>query len=260
MLAVGLSLESTQQQVSSGLLDSSQYFGWSQQSGWPRRVLRFPTLPVHFPKLLWAIPCAPISIGITVTLMFHSSPSSLTKSRHLSLFSLFFYFYSAVSWNGKIHSEASSPFFLWGGGVIITRSDLLTEIFISKFQRIYHYYYSLRVLHISVCRWSSNGVWVTTSVQDSSQYSGLSQQYCSLNCLHSSFYFQVPQSLYQSFGDCTKCINYNSYNRYFHVPQFFQFSSKVQVLILLFAFFQFCSVVSRDWKIHNPAGSHFFVD
>ena len=30
-----------------------------------------------------------------------------------------------------------------------------------------------------------------------------------------------PQSLYQSFGDCTKCTNYNWYHRHFHVPLFF---------------------------------------
>ena len=40
---------------------------------------------------------------------------------------------------------------------------------------------------------------------------------------HSSSYFQVLQSLYQSFDDCTKSTNYNWYNRHFHVPQFFQF-------------------------------------
>ena len=34
---------------------------------------------------------------------------------------------------------------------------------------------------------------------------------------------------------------------------FFQFPSKVQVLILIFAFFQFYSVVSRDSKVHNAA-------
>ena len=39
---------------------------------------------------------------------------------------------------------------------------------------------------------------------------------------------------------------------------FFQFPSKVQVLILLFAFFQFYSVVSRDSKVHNSASSLFF--
>ena len=45
------------------------------------------------------------------------------------------------------------------------------------------------------------------------------------------------------FGDCIKSTNYNRYNRHFHIPQFFQFPSKAKVLILLFAIFQFYSVV-----------------
>ena len=43
--------------------------------------------------------------------------------------------------------------------------------------------------------------------------------------------------------------------RYFHVPHSFKFPSKIPVLILLFAFFQFYSVVIRDRKVHNPASS-----
>ena len=62
---------------------------------------------------------------------------------------------------------------------------------------------------------------VVSSLQDSSQYSGLSQQCSSLDSLHSSSYFQVLQSLYQSFGNCNKSTNYNWYNRHFHVSQFF---------------------------------------
>ena len=40
--------------------------------------------------------------------------------------------------------------------------------------------------------------------------------------------------------------------------QFFQFPSKVEVLILLFTFFQFYSVVSRDNKVVNFVNSFFF--
>ena len=39
---------------------------------------------------------------------------------------------------------------------------------------------------------------------------------------------------------------------------FFQFLSKVEVLILLFTFFQFYSVVNRDSKVDNFASSLFF--
>ena len=56
--------------------------------------------------------------------------------------------------------------------------------------------------------------------------------------LHHSKY---PQSLYQYFDDWSKTTNYNWYHRHFYVPLFFffQFPKKFQVVILLFAFFQF---------------------
>ena len=41
----------------------------------------------------------------------------------------------------------------------------------------------------------------------------------------------------------------------FMFHSFFQFSSKIQELIFLFFFFQFCSVVSQDSKVHNSASS-----
>ena len=43
-----------------------------------------------------------------------------------------------------------------------------------------------------------------------------------------------------------------------NVPQFFQLPSKVELLILLFTFFQFYSVVSWDCKVHNFSRSFFF--
>ena len=43
----------------------------------------------------------------------------------------------------------------------------------------------------------------------------------------------------------------------FHVFFFIQFPSKVKVFILLFAFFQFYPVVSRDYKVKNFASSLF---
>ena len=83
---------------------------------------------------------------------------------------------------------------------------------------------------------------VSTSLQDSSRYSGRFQQYPSLNTLYSSFYFQVLQSLYHSFLDCTKSTNYNWYNCQFQAPLFFHFPNNVEVLILLFALIQFYCV------------------
>ena len=45
----------------------------------------------------------------------------------------------------------------------------------------------------------------------------------------------------------------------FMFHSFFQFSSKVEVLILLFTAFQFYSVVSRDSKVENFANSLFLL-
>ena len=46
----------------------------------------------------------------------------------------------------------------------------------------------------------------------------------------------------------------------FMFHSFFQFSSKVEVLILLFSFFQFYSMVSRDSKVDNFANSLLFIN
>ena len=47
---------------------------------------------------------------------------------------------------------------------------------------------------------------------------------------------------------------------YFHVPQLFQFSSKVEVFILLFTLLQIYSMVRRDSKVDNCANSLLSVD
>ena len=61
----------------------------------------------------------------------------------------------------------------------------------------------------------------------------------------------VPPVSVQRFSDCTKSTNYGWYHRHFYVPQFFQFPSKVKIFILLFVFFQFYTVVSRNSKVNN---------
>ena len=65
-----------------------------------------------------------------------------------------------------------------------------------------------------------NSEWqqVSSSLHDSSQYSVQSQQWCCLDGLHSSNYFQVLQSLFQLFGDIIKRTNYNWYQRHFYAP------------------------------------------
>ena len=51
--------------------------------------------------------------------------------------------------------------------------------------------------------------------------------------------------------------NHDWYNRHLQVLYFFQFQSKVEVLILLFTWFQFYSALSRYSKVHNFASSLF---
>ena len=74
---------------------------------------------------------------------------------------------------------------------------------------------------------------------------------------YSSPYLQVVQFLYQSFSECTERTNYNWYHSHFHVPSFFQFPSKILVLIFLFTFFQFCSMICQGSKVDNSSGSLF---
>ena len=73
---------------------------------------------------------------------------------------------------------------------------------------------------------------VSSSLRDSSQYSGIFQLYSSFDGLHSSCYFQVLQSLYLSFVDCNKSTNHNWYYSHFHIPQPFQFLARSRYLSL----------------------------
>ena len=139
-----------------------------------------------FNNSLVIVPNTPVTIGTIVTFMFHSFsilyqgrgtypsfhfPSDLfcgppgQQSRQFCRFSFFVDYYE-----------------IWSSGRII----IIIIIII----------YSFRVFHVSVCWWSFIGVWVTvsSSLQNSSQYSSRSQQCCSLDGLHSSSNFQVLQS------------------------------------------------------------------
>ena len=94
---------------------------------------------------------------------------------------------------------------------------------------------------------------VSSSLQDSSQNSGHSQK-CSTRppTSKSSSPFSNPLVTVPN-APITIGIIVTSM---FH--SFFQFSSKVEVLIFLFTFFQFHSVVSRDSKVDNFASSLFY--
>ena len=73
---------------------------------------------------------------------------------------------------------------------------------------------------------------------------------------------QAPKSLILSYSlvtvaktPITVCITVT-----FMFHSFFQFSSKVPVLILLFVFFQFYPEVRRESKVHNSASYLFIID
>ena len=88
---------------------------------------------------------------------------------------------------------------------------------------------------------------VSSSLQDSSNYSGRSQKRGSWDSLHSFSSFQVLLFLRQSFIDCMECTNYNWYNYHSVV---FHLSSQVLAHISLFAFLQFYPLDSRKSKFH----------
>ena len=122
----------------------------------------------------------------------------------------------------------------------------------------YYYYYSLRVFHIRISWWSFTGVWMTASLLKSP-------------ALFSVFWDAVVWMVSTCPPTSKSLSPFN--NPLVTMPKasimigiivtflfhsFFQFSSKVQVLILLFTFFQFYSVVSWDSKVHNFASSLSF--
>ena len=123
----------------------------------------------------------------------------------------------------------------------------------------YYYYLLLRVFHISVSWWSFTGVWVTASLLKSP---GLL-----------SVFWPLSVVLMISTRSPTSKSSRPFNNPLVTVPKapitigiivtfmfhsFFQFSCKVEVLISLFTFCQFYSVVCRDSKVNNFADFLFF--
>ena len=98
---------------------------------------------------------------------------------------------------------------------------------------------------------------VSSSLQDSSQYSGNAVIWMVSTrppTSKSSRPFNNPLVI------VSKSTNHNWHNRHFNVPQLFQFSIKVEVLILLFTLLQIYSVVRRNSKVDNFSNSLLFVD
>ena len=105
---------------------------------------------------LVAVPKAPITIGIIVTIVFHSFFKSLARSMYLSFFS---HSFSFILWSARtllllllLLLFTPLEFFT---SVLADGSLLLLLLF--------------RVFHISVSWWFFTGVWVTASLHKSSR-------------------------------------------------------------------------------------------
>ena len=144
----------------------------------------------------------------------------------------------------------SFTFTLWSVGT--AKSTILQVIIII---------YSLRAFHISFSWWSFTGVWVTASLLKSPGLFSVFWLFSIIVWLvstrplisKSSSPFNNPLVTVPK-APITIGIKVS-----FMFHCFFQIPSKVQVLILLFTFLQFYSVVSQDSKIHNFASSLFLL-
>ena len=115
----------------------------------------------------------------------------------------------------------------------------LNGLYLSSYFQV-SLFYAFRRFSTSVSWLFSTRIWVTVNLQDTSQYSDRSFFCYSLDDIHSSSFFQVLQSLYQSFSVCTERSSYNWYFRHFHVLYFFSYlaSSRYLFFRFLFVFFQ----------------------
>ena len=127
----------------------------------------------------------------------------------------------------------------------------------SLFSRITMYNFSS--FYTSVSQWFFTGVWVTASFLKSPGFLLLFRQ---ISAMMKFGWFQLVPNFFTSsvpctiLGDYTENPNYNWFKRHFHVPVF-QFPRNVQILIFLFVFFQFYTLVSRDSKIYKSASALF---
>ena len=100
---------------------------------------------------------------------------------------------------------------------------------------LYYYYYSLRVFYTSISWWSFTGVWVTASLLKSTGLFSVFWPILAMLISKSSNPFINPLVTVPK-ATITIGIIVTLYD-----PHFFPFPFKVQVCILLFAFFQFYS-------------------
>ena len=184
-----------------------------------------------FNNPLVIVPKAPITIGTIVTFMFYSFFNSLARSRYISFFSFRFILWSA----GTAKSTVLQIFFFFFGLIIIT-SGLLAgirwSVYILKSHWSFHWSLSdskspqvsrtvLRILAVL-----SNAVsWIISTRPPTSKSSRPFNNHL----------VTVPKESF-TIGIIVTFM--------FH--RFFNSLAKVEVLMLLFTFLQFYSVVSRD--------------
>ena len=130
-----------------------------------------------FNNPLVIVPNAPITIGTIVTFMFHSFFNSLERSRYLSFFSLSFRF---ILWSTGTTKSTIFQILLivdyyevWSSGW-----DLVIRLYIKVHYYYYYYHYLLWSFFTLALAdgLSQEFEWqqVSSSLQDSSQYSGRS--------------------------------------------------------------------------------------
>ena len=168
-------------------------------------------------KALWTVPSAPTTIGIIVTLMFYNNFFLfLWQGRSMSIFLLSLIF---TLWSVGTAKPTKGQFLFFLSFFFFLFIDTVTSLLFVSFSRTDSGLCIYYLVLFTPWEFFTSAL-VSLSLQDSSQYSGRTQQCCSMDSLHPCRYFQVLQSLYQSFGDCTNGTSYNWYNRHFHVPQF----------------------------------------
>ena len=133
-----------------------------------------------FNNPLVTVPKAPITIGIIFTLIFYSYFQFSSKVEVLISLFTFFQFYSVVSRVSKVDNFADFHFFYYYKVsllLLFTPLEFFTSVLADGFSLEFE--------------WQQ----VSSSLQDSSQYSGRPQQCCRLDSLHPSANFQVLQAL-----------------------------------------------------------------
>ena len=259
-----------------GCLDGLHLSSYLQVGGWSALVLLFTLSTVTKWQVqgfspctshLVTVPSAPITIGVTV---------SLARSRYLSFFLLSFNFTQCLAGTAKFTIWQVLFFYLFiyflffyflfcfffcvGGGTI-TMSGLLAEIRWSQNHKEFwasHFLGWILGCAYTICSYGqihyyfSHGNFFTSALVDGFSLEFEWQQvssnprskwYYSLDGLHSSTYFQVLQSLYNSFGDCTEHTNWIGIAVTFMSHSFFNSLAKSRYLSF-FIFFQ-CSLCSQ---------------